>query len=39
MLVLLAAPKAVGYYPKLGFTRHDSAWLLRAGDALKAAPR
>ena len=38
MLVLLAAPKAVGYYPRLGFTRHDSAWLLRAGDAFPAAP-
>jgi GNAT superfamily N-acetyltransferase len=37
MLVLLAAPKAVGYYPKLGFTRHDSAWLLRAGDAFPSA--
>lgn len=33
MLVLLAAPKAVDYYPKLGFKRHDSAWVLRAGDA------
>lgn len=32
MLILLAAPDAVGYYPKIGFTRHDSAWLLRAGD-------
>ena len=38
MLVLLAAPKAVAYYPRLGFTRHDSAWLLRAGDAFPAAP-
>jgi len=37
MLVLLAAPKAVGYYPKVGFTRHDSAWLLRAGDAFPVA--
>jgi GNAT superfamily N-acetyltransferase len=36
MLVLLAAPKAVGYYPKVGFTRHDSAWLLKAGDAFPA---
>ncbi len=34
MLVLLAAPKAVGYYPKLGFTRHESAWVLRATDPL-----
>ncbi len=28
-LVLLAAPKAVDYYKKIGFTRHDSAWVLR----------
>jgi GNAT superfamily N-acetyltransferase len=34
MLVLLAAPKAVDYYPKLGFKRHDSAWVLRAGEPL-----
>ncbi len=32
MLVLLAAPLAREYYPKLGFTRHDSAWILRASD-------
>jgi ribosomal protein S18 acetylase RimI-like enzyme len=32
MLVLLAAPKAVGYYPKIGFTHHESAWILRASD-------
>ena len=37
MLVLLAAPNAVGYYPRIGFKRHDSAWLLRAGEALGAA--
>lgn len=36
MLVLLAAPKAVDYYPAIGFTRHDSAWLLRAGQPLRA---
>ena len=29
MLVLLAAPKAVSYYPKVGFTKHESAWVLR----------
>lgn len=34
-IVLLAAPKAVDYYPRLGFTRHDSAWLLRAEDELR----
>jgi predicted N-acetyltransferase YhbS len=27
-IILLAAPKAVEYYPKLGFTQHPSAWLL-----------
>jgi len=29
-LVLLAAPKAVGYYPRLGFDPHPSAWVLPA---------
>lgn len=33
-IVLLAAPMAVDYYPKIGFTRHDSAWMLRAGDPI-----
>jgi ribosomal protein S18 acetylase RimI-like enzyme len=37
MIVLLSAPKAVGYYPRIGFTRHDSAWLLRASDPMPAA--
>jgi len=32
MLVLLAAPKAVDYYPKVGFRRHESAWVLRRGE-------
>jgi predicted N-acetyltransferase YhbS len=27
-LILLAAPKAVDYYPRVGFTRHESAWRL-----------
>ncbi|MFI8233786.1 GNAT family N-acetyltransferase [Streptomyces sp. NPDC085900] len=27
-LVLLSAPAAVDYYPHIGFTRHDSAWVL-----------
>ncbi len=31
-IVLLAAPKAVDYYPRIGFTRHESAWMLRASD-------
>jgi GNAT superfamily N-acetyltransferase len=32
-LVLLAAPKAADYYPKIGFTRHPSAWTLMATEA------
>jgi GNAT superfamily N-acetyltransferase len=34
MLVLLAAPKASEYYPKIGFSKHPSAWILYAGDSL-----
>jgi len=34
MIVLIAAPQAVEYYPKIGFTRHESAWILKAGEAL-----
>src|SRR3982751_4360641 len=30
MLVLLSAPQAVEYYPRVGFTQHPSAWVLRA---------
>lgn len=26
-IILLAAPKAVSYYPKIGFQKHDSAWI------------
>jgi predicted N-acetyltransferase YhbS len=29
-LVLLAAPKAVDYYPRIRFSAHPSAWVLRA---------
>lgn len=29
-LILLAAPKAEGYYPRLGFDAHRSAWVLPA---------
>ena len=28
-IVLLSAPKAEGYYPKIGFEAHRSAWVLR----------
>jgi predicted N-acetyltransferase YhbS len=31
-VILLAAPKAVDYYPKIGMTRHESAWILRPGE-------
>jgi hypothetical protein len=33
-LLLLAAPAAEDYYPRLGFSRHPQAWQLRPGDAL-----
>jgi len=29
-LILVAAPKAVGYYPHIGMERHDSWWIIRA---------
>ncbi len=32
-IVLLAAPKAVDYYPRIGFTKHESAWVLDAADS------
>jgi GNAT superfamily N-acetyltransferase len=32
--ILLAAPKAVEYYPKLGFQPHPSAWTLRSDEVL-----
>lgn len=28
-IILLAAPAAVEYYPRVGFTQHPSAWTLR----------
>lgn len=33
-LILLAAPAAERYYPRIGFRHHPQAWLLRAEDAL-----
>ena len=27
-VILLSAPAAVAYYPRIGFTRHESAWVL-----------
>lgn len=34
MVILLAAPKAVEYYPHVGFTQHNSAWILRPGESI-----
>lgn len=34
LLVLLAAPKAADYYPRIGFRRHDSAWIIRGSEPL-----
>jgi predicted N-acetyltransferase YhbS len=39
MLVLLAAPKAVEYYPNIGFTKHESAWILRANEPFAISRR
>ena len=33
-VILLAAPKAVGYYPKIGMTPHSSAWVTPAAPLL-----
>ena len=35
MVVLLSAPQAVAYYPRVGFTAHPSAWVLREGEKLR----
>ena len=34
-LILLAAPLAEEYYPKIGFEKHNSAWILRDVSQLK----
>lgn len=34
-VILLAAPKAVDYYPRVGFSAHPSAWILREGERLR----
>lgn len=34
MLLLLAAPAAVDYYPHVGFTQHPHAWLLPPGEMI-----
>jgi predicted N-acetyltransferase YhbS len=35
-LILLAAPAAERYYPKIGFDPHRSAWILAPGKSLTA---
>lgn len=30
-IILLAAPRAVDYYPRVGFTRHPAAYVLEGG--------
>ncbi|CAM2156108.1 GNAT family N-acetyltransferase [Pararobbsia alpina] len=34
-LILLSAPKAVGYYPRVGFTRHENAYMINATEPLR----
>ena len=34
-LILLSAPKAAPFYPKIGFTKHESAWWLLGPERLK----
>jgi predicted N-acetyltransferase YhbS len=34
-IILLSAPKAEGYYPRIGFEAHRSAWILHAVKDLK----
>jgi predicted N-acetyltransferase YhbS len=34
-VILLSAPKAVEYYPRIGMTSHPSAWWLRAGETVR----
>lgn len=33
-LILLSAPQATGYYPKIGFKQHQSAWLMSGEEEL-----
>ena len=33
-IILLSAPAATKYYPKIGFTQHDSSWTLGRQDKL-----
>lgn len=33
-IVLLAAPAAEAYYPRIGFTHHPQGWILRTGQPI-----
>ena len=33
-VILLSAPAAVDYYPRIGMTQHPSAWMLAPGESL-----
>ena len=33
-VILLSAPTAVDYYPRIGMTQHPSAWMLAPGESL-----
>ena len=33
-IILLSAPDAKEYYPKIGFTQHNSAWIITKNDKL-----
>ncbi len=34
-LILLSAPAAIDYYPRLGFEKHSQAWILKPGKHTK----
>ena len=34
-LILLSAPGAVDYYPRMGFEKHRQAWVLRPGKQIE----
>ena len=34
-IILLSAPKAAKYYPRVGFTKHPSAWTLGAKETIR----
>ncbi|ERM53495.1 acetyltransferase [Vibrio mimicus CAIM 1882] len=33
-LILLSAPQATEYYPKIGFKQHNSAWMMSDAEEL-----